>query len=390
MTLATQTAAVAAFRCLGDACEDTCCVGWGMQVTRETVDQYQAKAPELLTALEPLGDGFVMKRDTATDYCVKFDKGWCGIHRDYGDEFLGDACHFFPRITRHVGDCRVVTATPSCPEIARLTLYAEQPFSRVAQQEQRAPHAIKQVLPEGMSTEDALIIHDRCVEEAANSSYSAEMNLLRLVSVVQSLDTQPMAQWNGASAFYFRMAEGRIPEAEPVAEDPFNLTHALHGLILAGNAGKRPRLAQTRDTIAQVLGITFSDDPGFIATAPDALTRALRMMNYWKSEAQTAMQPVLTRYVQAQLSAALFPFAGLGSTLAERITIIAVRFATVKLALMAEAFAQQSVPDAANTVRIVQSLSRLLDHLADPAFSLQIYRETGWMRESRLRALLMV
>jgi len=39
-------------------------------------------------------------------------------------------------------------------------------------------------------------------------------------------------------------------------------------------------------------------------------------------------------------------------------------------------------------VRIIQSLSRLLDHLGDPAFSLKIYAETGWIKEARMRGLL--
>jgi hypothetical protein len=39
-------------------------------------------------------------------------------------------------------------------------------------------------------------------------------------------------------------------------------------------------------------------------------------------------------------------------------------------------------------VRVVQSLSRILDHLGDPAFSLSIFTETGWITEPRMRGLL--
>jgi hypothetical protein len=88
------------------------------------------------------------------------------------------------------------------------------------------------------------------------------------------------------------------------------------------------------------------------------------------------------------MSIALFPFAGLGTTLEERTTIIGVRFAIVKLALMAEAKTCGGVPDEAAVIRIVQSLSRFLDHLADPTLSLQIFHEAGWVRAARLKALL--
>lgn len=38
-------------------------------------------------------------------------------------------------------------------------------------------------------------------------------------------------------------------------------------------------------------------------------------------------------------------------------------------------------------VEIIQILSRFCDHLADATLSLKIYSETGWVRESRLRAI---
>ena len=383
-----QIQAVEKFSCLGADCEDTCCIGWGMQVTQQTVDRYALDASELLDAIDPVDGGYIMKRDPATDYCVKFDKGWCGIHRDYGAEFLGDACHFFPRITRALGEQVFVTATLSCPEIARLTLYGDEPFSTGQHEEIRVPYSLTQYLPSVLSEADALALHQSFIAQAANPAFSTELNLMRCISVAQSMQTQPVEQWPGASGFYFRMAESRIPVAEAVPEDLFNLVLALHGLMVASHADRRARLLQIRNDIADVLGIVFGDKTGQVATAPDAYVQALRMQHYWKAHAQEAMQPVLTRYLQAQLSAALFPFAGLGASLYERMVIIGVRFAMVKLALMAHAMQTQAVPDPANVVRIVQTLSRFLDHLADPSFSLSIYRETGWLRESRLRALL--
>jgi hypothetical protein len=93
---------------------------------------------------------------------------------------------------------------------------------------------------------------------------------------------------------------------------------------------------------------------------------------------------MLRRYLQAQLAQALFPFSGFGESLTGRITVIGVRYATLKLALatLGEAPAMDEV------VAVVQTLSRFMDHLGDPTLSLQIYQETGWVREPRLRALI--
>jgi hypothetical protein len=39
-------------------------------------------------------------------------------------------------------------------------------------------------------------------------------------------------------------------------------------------------------------------------------------------------------------------------------------------------------------ISVVQSLSRFMDHLGDPGFSLQICDETGWNRENRMRGVI--
>src|ERR1043165_3275808 len=109
-----QTNAVARFSCLGADCPDTCCGGWGMQLTQETLEKYKQEAPELVDAVTSGEAELIMRRDPVTDTCVKFEQGWCSIHRDYGDAFLGDACHFFPRITRALGATILTTATLSC------------------------------------------------------------------------------------------------------------------------------------------------------------------------------------------------------------------------------------------------------------------------------------
>jgi lysine-N-methylase len=381
----TQTNAVARFTCLGDACEDTCCKGWGMQLTRETIDKYKAEAPELLEAVVSGEAEFVMKRDPETDFCVKFDQGWCAIHRDYGSDFLGDACHFFPRITRAIGETVLTTAALSCPESARLMLMEEGAFTLAPRAELRVPFSLKQYLAD-MGEEEALALHELFVTEAGNPEFSAEENVMRVSAVVQALALQPVPQWPQAAVFYFKMAAGRLPVAEAEATDPFNLTHALAGLVAASKNPNRPRLRQTIDGMTEMLGISFTD--GGIALTPDAAQKFLLLRHHWKTVAGQ-MQPILRRYLQAQMSIAFFPFAGLGLTLADRMTVIGVRFATLKLALMAEAKKEGGLPAENTVIRVAQSLSRFLDHLADPTLSLQIYHEAGWVREPRLRALLM-
>ena len=108
----------------------------------------------------------------------------------------------------------------------------------------------------------------------------------------------------------------------------------------------------------------------------------------WEEGAGANYAPMLRRWLQMQISLALYPYAGLGASLSERITIIGVRLATIKIALLSNCSIKGALLSPDVVVRIVQSLSRFLDHLSDPAFSLSIYTETGWTREERMRGLL--
>lgn len=383
----TQTHAVATFSCLGDHCPDTCCKGWGMQLTRETVDKYTNEAPELLNAVDSGEAEFIMKRDPVTDYCVKFDNGWCGIHRDYGADFLGDACHFYPRITRAFDDSILTSIALSCPEAARVMLYGEQPFALAPREEVRVPFAIRNYQQAGLAPEQALAVHQRFVEEGGNPAFHAERNLMRIYAVARALEAQPPAQWEAAAHFYFTIAEGRLPQPEADANDLIHLAHSLMGLILASKATHREGLMGIAHSMQDALGMQIDPTNHTLALTPDARARAVQLLHYWNNKAAPALQPVLARYLQAQLSQAMFPFAGLGTTLHERITIIAVRFSTVRLALMAASFQKGEALDETEVVTTIYTLARFLDHLADPALSLAIYQETGWMREARLRAL---
>ena len=93
---------------------------------------------------------------------------------------------------------------------------------------------------------------------------------------------------------------------------------------------------------------------------------------------------ILRRYLAAQISQALFPFSGAGTTLSARMTVIGVRFALVTWALAT--LGEQTSPD--HVVPTIQIISRFIDHLADPTLLLAICEETGWSSEARLRALI--
>lgn len=388
MTAILRNSLLSKFSCLGDKCSDTCCQAWSMMIDEQMLERYKKDAPELLDAVEPAKETpWVMKKDKATGFCVKFEDGMCGIHKKYGDTFLGDACHFYPRVTRSLGDKTLMTATMSCPEVVRLAL-KEDALTFEAGEADRLPYTLKDYLPPEFSADDALSIHQHFLAATEDASSSPEKIFLHIAGASRSLDLIPRKSWPQAVPFYLGNANAYVPDAETNPADPFNLLHAVAGIAVATHRTSSERLKQTIREMEQALACTLDWESMSILTTGDSLPAYKRMRALWQQEGEVRFAPVLRRWLQMQLSVALYPFTGLGNNLNERATIIGVRLATVKLALMSACSLQGANLPEETVIRIIQSLSRLLDHLADPAFLLTIFNETGWNREPRLRGLL--
>jgi len=357
-----------------------------MQVDDATLAKYKNDAPELLASVEVERDGTaVMKRNPATRYCVKTEDGLCGIHKKYGDGFLGDACHFYPRVTRSIGEQNMMTATSSCPEIVRLMLSLDAPFALVGTSVERLPQTLKNYLPEGMDATVADAVHQAFIACALDETISPEQALARIASVAKSMVFLDPKTLDQSIPLYLRLADGRVPPAQPHPSDAFNVLHALCGLIVASHKPISGRLKKTISDMEQALQVTLDWQNVQIHLAPDSNDALAQVKAGWKAASEHYAH-ALRRYLAMQLSLNLFPFAGLGKDAPEHITFIGVRFATIKLAL-ACAHHWQGPLSNEEIVRIIQSLSRFLDHLGDGAFSLSIYRETGWTEEARLLAL---
>lgn len=360
-----------------------------MQLDETTLASYKQKAPELLAAVEQSSESpWIMKKDAQSGYCVKYEGGLCGIHKKYGDGFLGDACHFYPRATRLLGQSPLMTAALSCPEISRIALYDgwDEEFSETSLE--RLPHTLKNYLPEGIEESHALSVHNEFLR-AAREGAPAEIIFARVASVGRSLEMIDRKSWADAVPFYLRTADMRLLTPEADEADHFKLLLALCGLIVATQKPMGERLEQTVSEIEKSLDVKI-DWQNITNSSDNGSSEAYgRLKAIWQQN-ENQMQNFMRRYLHMQLSLALFPFAGLGQNISERATIIGVRLATIKLALMSACgIYGPSLPQEI-VVRVVQSLSRFMDHLGDPAFSLRIYAEAGWTKESRLRGLLSV
>ena len=387
MTAILRNTVLSRFVCTGDKCPDTCCKQWSMQVDDATLDRYKYEAPSLLEAVEPDTDGsMIMRKSKETGYCVKLDGGLCGVYKEFGKKFLGDACNFYPRVTRALGELTVMTATLSCPEIARLAM-EDTPWTFETAELDRLPSLVKDYLPGELSSEAALAVHNAFLA-VCDEDVSVELAFARIAGGGRALERIDKAQWPAAAGFYLRTADARLPAVEMNPADPFNILHALCGLIVAAHKPVSPALSSIINNMEEALHATLDWKNISIRADENSVRAYQKLAHKWNEEHAKTYAPILRRWLKMQIALALFPFAGLGETLSERITIIGVRLATLKLALMSGYDKLGGLSALDGAVHAAQSLSRVLDHLGSSRFSLDIYAEPQWLREARMLGLI--
>lgn len=377
----TATNAVSEFNCLQADCPDTCCKGWSMQLDDTTFAKYEGTALEDAVAYDGQDKEFrVMKRDAETDYCIKFTDGKCGIHSEHGDELLGDACNFYPRVTRKFGDEVAMTATLSCPEITRLMLFTDEPVKDIASETNRFPESLKDYLPEGVDSDAVQKTHAAFLA-ACDEDASASKIVARIYSASQSLKYIPQAEWGNAAGFMLRMADGKLPEAGCDKSDYYRILQIFVALVYATKKKLQPRLLETVAEIQKAIGVEVDwQTLELEATDAGALDWSITK---WKKQ-ESKFNPILKKFVQSQISFNHFPYAGLAEGIEDKAKLLIIRFTITRLALMGldENASEEEI------IRSIQSISRVMDHLGDPTLMLNLFEQSCWDNDAKICGLI--
>jgi lysine-N-methylase len=121
------------FQCIGTACEDSCCIGWRVNIDEPTFKKYTKVRDEQLTPLfdkhvtrnrsNPSAGNYAKIRMGAGGLCPFLnEEKLCNVQLKLGADHLSNTCAQYPRINNEVNGEMERSATTSCPEIARLVL----------------------------------------------------------------------------------------------------------------------------------------------------------------------------------------------------------------------------------------------------------------------------
>lgn len=141
------------FKCIAQACEDSCCTGMKVLLNRADRERLEAalRSPaereELAAKVLHSGErpeGFESEITLRPDRTCSFLDGdrLCSIWKRHNESVLPDVCSLFPRVLSYLEDRVEVAATLACPEAARLCLLAEDSLELV-----EAPPSISERVP---------------------------------------------------------------------------------------------------------------------------------------------------------------------------------------------------------------------------------------------------
>ena len=134
------------FKCIGSNCEDTCCIGWKVDIDRKTYKRYKKCAD--FEMKNKLNKNVIRNRNQASDerYAkIKLDdyavcpflnaEKLCEIQLKIGEQYLSNVCSAYPKVSNIINGVYEKSCFMSCPEIVRLALLNPEGISFIETEE---------------------------------------------------------------------------------------------------------------------------------------------------------------------------------------------------------------------------------------------------------------
>lgn len=208
--------------------------------------------------------------------------------------------------------------------------------------------------------------------------------MARIVGMANHFEGAEPAQWLGIFDAYGAALPGTLAEPRPATLDMATLMQVMAGQVISSKRLRKP-VVDVFKVIAGSLGVHMDWSTLHIyGEMKDSLAYE-RLCHRWK-EADDQVHLWMARWLQAQLIAGFYPFAGLGDGVKNRTLILAMKFAFTRLALMAH-LENDGVLSLDRAVNVTYLLSRAIDHLSNAQLPVNLAQQMGWHEGGRLRAL---
>jgi lysine-N-methylase len=389
------------FRCIGPACEDTCCAGWYIRIDKKTYKAYrQPNDPQQRDLL-----AYSVQRETqssddsayghlimrgAGEECSLMQNGLCGVHKTLGESYLSDTCFSYPRQTRLFAGQVEQALTLSCPEAARQALLAEDAFDFVEMPLQVRDATLKKIESrQGFTVESMNDARIFCLNVIRARALPIWQRLAILGAFCEALSEAAQAGRQDTTSalveqFMQTIEDGSLSSALEAVEAQPVIQATIFATLWTerGFAGLRPQEQQVVDSIAANLGADASGQ-----TSAQALVAAY-MRGLERLDQELAEAPyLLENYLVNEVVLRLFPFST-SEVYVDYLALVA-RFGLLRLMLAAQCNTPDALPSIDVLVATTQVYCRRFQH--DSAYNTRIMQslyDSGWAALEKLYGFL--
>lgn len=375
---------MAAFQCIGPACEDTCCQGWTVGIDKNAYKNYRtirieplaSKLKTHMVKIENPQDGHygVLKMDDDGLCAFLGEDKLCDLHRQLGPEHLSRTCNDYPRHYTQKNDQMEMHANLSCPEAARLALLVPDGMER---QDLVLPFANANTTPchvfiqtgkpeHGLLRELFDLVFETAYHIAGDADGKAWEAMIVMSVMVRTLTTQ-LADGGARDVRgeiarsllqYFdpqHMGRARVlaRQLTPNRSAQLSLLRAMLERYVANHPAHVGYAALVDDTLKGL---------GWDAQDPLAMEREYEAAERdWFTPFDDAHPHILRNYIRNDLGKNLFPL-GKGQTAEKAFMELALRFSLVRLHLIGLAGLKKEAFGEADYIRTIYTFTRNVEH----------------------------
>ncbi|MDZ4992490.1 FliB family protein [Clostridium perfringens] len=226
------------FKCIGGECEDSCCIGWDVDIDKFTFEQYEGvQDDEMKNMLE---SNLIKNKNHQSDE-IDFAKvklgetkrcpflnceNYCVIHANLGEEYLSNVCTSFPRVTNKIDGVYEMSLAVACPEAARILLLKEEGIIFLEGNETLGKHIISSEVDTKLGEEQWLPvefikeIREVSIKIIKNRKFSLDKRLYILGEFINSLEDEYEYNYDNVLNFIKEYDINNVQD--PYEENPMN------------------------------------------------------------------------------------------------------------------------------------------------------------------------
>lgn len=207
------------FKCIGGECEDSCCIGWDVDIDKFTFQQYESVSDSDMKNI--LKSNLIKNKRCQCDE-IDFAKvklgenkrcpflkcdNYCVIHSNLGEEYLSNVCTSFPRVTNKIDGIYEMSLAVACPEAARILLLKKDGIEFSESDEDLGKHIISSEVNTKLSEEAYLPveflkeIRETSIKIMKNRKFSLDKRLYILGEFINALEDEYEYNYHNTLSF---------------------------------------------------------------------------------------------------------------------------------------------------------------------------------------------